>query len=269
MEKPVDVYMDLDIFYDGKTDERVAKLIMPFPVNRREDLFVSLVYMAYRDEGRVYDNASESAFEFCMPKCTRPKKEDGGGGDSGGGSSTGGGDSGSGGGDSGGSGGGGSGGGGGGGGSGGGGSGDSGSGGYASPVAKFVFCEIENGEYDPESLCQSLNKELQNKMPSIFRPNSCKFIWNANIARVEISIDGSTSLDPDSRATLLVYYPLTFYLGLTKLRQKGASRCFGAPYGKVTSASIVQTSHATAGYPPRLPRPEFIFWFLNVLEQQV
>ena len=106
-------------------------------------------------------------------------------------------------------------------------------------------------------------------MPSIFRPNSCKFIWNANIARVEISIDGSTSLDPDSRATLLVYYPLTFYLGLTKLQQKGASRCFGAPYGKVTSASIVQTSHATAGYPPRLPRPEFIFWFLNVLEQQV
>ena len=94
MEKPVDVYMDLDIFYDGKTDERVAKLIMPFPANRREDLFVSLVYMAYRDEGRVYDNASESAFEFCMPKCTRPKKEDGGGGDSGGGSSTGGGDSG-------------------------------------------------------------------------------------------------------------------------------------------------------------------------------
>ena len=222
MDKAIDCYMDFDIEYDVKTEERIVKLINPFPVNRRDDLYVSLVYMTYRDESSAYYNAPESVFEFLMPKCTRPKatKTDE-------------------------------------------------KSPFATPEAQFVYCTIENAEYNPETLCQSLNKELQNKMPSLFRPNNCKFIWNANIARVEISIDGSLSLDPDSRATLTLYNNLAYFLGFTNLRQGNVSVSFGAPYGKVTSGHIVQTSHGTAGYSPKLPRPEFIFWFLNVLEKQV
>ena len=224
MTNLVDCYMDFDLDYDPKSYERVVKLVSPFHVNRRNDLFVALTYMVYRDEGGDYDNAKMSVFEFAMPKCTRPRKAKD----------------------------------------------DDDKEPYATPATQFVRCEIEDGEYTPETICFALNKEISAKMPSFFKNQSCKFLWNRFIARTEIAIDGSESVDPDSRATLILYSPLSRLLGYTLREGKDASVCFGAPQGKVTAESILKASHAVAGYTSKLVLgPKFILWHLDVLEPQV
>ena len=90
----------------------------------------------------------------------------------------------------------------------------------------FTRAQLENGEYNLENLCSSLNSELQSKMPSSFYPSQCQFIYNSVIDRAEIRIDGNSSLAPEDRWTLVVYHPLSAYLGLTDRTDRRATFAF-------------------------------------------
>ena len=143
---------------------------------------------------------------------------------------------------------------------------------YAEPVkesAKFMQMQIENAEYDGESICDALNKELRLKLGSQFRSKECQFFWNARLNRVEIGIDGSETVEKKSRATLIIFFPLSHTLGFTDRLERGLSFQFGAPQGKVKPGKITKENHGLASFPPNLPRPRFINWFLDILNEQV
>ena len=136
-------------------------------------------------------------------------------------------------------------------------------------VTKFVHCRLENSEYSPSTLASALNREISAKFTSDFLSKAIDFGYNSDIDRFEISIDGSHTLYEDDRCTLIVYWPLSKHLGFTQLEDRSASYCFGSACPpKVSESMISKTSHAIANFPPKLPRPLFIHWFLNCLEQQ-
>ena len=233
----VDCYLDLDILNDTSLETQNAKLILPLGIEQRNDIFVALTYMVYHHSTRRYDNIQLAIFDFGMPKLTTVQVPDPDPGpdpepDPGPGP---------------------------------------GPGFYKTvPKVEMVRCQIERAEHDGESLCNSLNVELKAKLPSQFRGDECKFIWNKDIARAEITIDGSPSISPESRATLILYWPLTYYLGFTRSHSHGASYAFGAPLEPyVKPDRIIKTSHGVAGYLPNLSSPKFIVWHLDILHQQV
>ena len=165
-----------------------------------------------------------------------------------------------------------------------------------SPFSNVVFIRgwLENGEYSLESLCSSLNSEIQSKMPSTFRKDQCCFIYNPVIDRAEIRIDGNKSIPPEDRFTLVVYSPLSAYLGLIDRVDRRATFAFvsilcgmvnslkggkglkmfyfsvfqGAPAGHIKEEMISNSSHATAKYHSILKSPNFMFVYLDVLEPQ-
>ena len=77
----------------------------------------------------------------------------------------------------------------------------------------FVRCKIENAEYTGESLCQALNEEILSKTSSEFQPRQCQFLYNKWLDRVELRIDGHSAVPDDSKVCLVVYWPLSYYLG--------------------------------------------------------
>ena len=224
MDKSVDFYMDLDLSYSSTTSERVVKMISPFSVDNRNDLYVCLSYMNYVHDCDDYNNAKLAIFEFAQPKSTGYEREEVEG-ESYGPAST--------------------------------------------AKTKFLRMQIENAEHSGESICHALNQELRAKLCSNFRSKECQFIWNAQINRVEISIDGSSLIEARSRATLIVYYPLCNTLGWTDQHERGRSFQFGAPQGKVRLSQITKENHALASYAPNLPRPEFIVFYLDIINNQV
>ena len=94
------------------------------------------------------------------------------------------------------------------------------------PDPKFIKCQLENSENDGSSLCEALNTELSHKLPSSFRKRQIFFKFNELINRVELSLDGSEMTKEDDRATLVIYYPLSLYLGLTKTEARNQTFCF-------------------------------------------
>ena len=78
-----------------------------------------------------------------------------------------------------------------------------------------IRCQLENAQYSAASLCRALNNEIAAKMPSEYNKNKCFFWFNTQLNRVELRIDGTDSVPQDERATIIVYHPLSFYLGLT------------------------------------------------------
>ena len=95
-----------------------------------------------------------------------------------------------------------------------------------SPQANFVTCQLENAEYDASTLCQALNVELSHKLNSMWREKKCLFKFNNVINRVEISIDGDAQLKPDDRVTVVIFYPMSKYLGLTIIDKATETFCF-------------------------------------------
>ena len=133
---------------------------------------------------------------------------------------------------------------------------------------KMISCEIENAEHSPSSLVSALNRELVCKLPSTFPSGACNFIYNPDINRVELTFDGSDVLPEDDRVTLVVYWPLSRYLGLTQSPVEVTGYCFGAPAPPTVKPSYIRkVSHALAEFPPYLPRPNFINLFLDCIEQ--
>ena len=129
---------------------------------------------------------------------------------------------------------------------------------------------MENGEYTPSTLCDSLNSEIQSKFPSTFRPNQIRFIFNPVCNRTEIRIDGGTGVKPiEERACLIVFNPLLNMLGFTRSTDENANFIFGSPMGKVKPDQISQASHSTSQYPPSIRTSHLLFIFLDILDQQV
>ena len=94
------------------------------------------------------------------------------------------------------------------------------------PQAKFISCQLENGEYDASTLCEALNVELSHKLNSMWRKKKCLFKFNNVINRVELSIDGDAQLKADDRCTVVIYYPMSKYLGLTIIDKATETFCF-------------------------------------------
>ena len=239
----IDCYIEVDIVNDPRFSTQNANLILPLSIQQRNDIFVALTYMVYEHSTRLYDNVKLAIFDFGMPKLTTvqvpdPNPDPDPGPDPGPGFRF---------------------------------RNELCPGVYKTvPKVEMIRCQLENAEHDGKSLCNALNEELKHKLSSQFDPDSCKFIWNKDIARAEISIDGSESIPADSRATLILFYPLSFHLGFTRTQAPGASYAFGAPLkGYVKPDQIVKKSHAIAGYVPHLAHPQFINIFLEELEQQV
>ena len=97
---------------------------------------------------------------------------------------------------------------------------------FSTSKLKFIRCRLENGEYSGETLCDALNSEIQSKMPSAFDPNQCRFIYNNIIDRIELRIDGSPIIAAEDRCTLVVYAPLSHYMGFTSTVDRQSSFCF-------------------------------------------
>ena len=139
----------------------------------------------------------------------------------------------------------------------------------ATPTIPFLRCELEDGEYSERTLCDALNDELKNKLPASFKGRECQFVYNPHINRIEISIDGNPNVFATYRFTLIVYHPLSKTVGLTESDEASATYCFGAPNPPlVPPKKISEESHATSAFPPYLPRPHYVKWYLNVIEQE-
>ena len=92
---------------------------------------------------------------------------------------------------------------------------------------KFISCRPENAEYTPQSLIDALNVEFKAKLPSKFRPDQCQFIYNQNVDRTELTLDGpGAGVEAQDQVTLIVYHPLSRYLGFTNSTQASATYCF-------------------------------------------
>ena len=142
--------------------------------------------------------------------------------------------------------------------------------GFATTGTPFLTCRIEDAEYSRESLVDSLNSELRNKLPSSFKGREFQFVYNSNIDRIEISVDGSPNVFTPDRVTAIIFHPLSKTIGLTKSDEASASYCFGAPNPpSVPKGKISQESHATAQFAPHLPRPHFIKLYLDAIEQEL
>lgn len=73
---------------------------------------------------------------------------------------------------------------------------------------KYLKCKMENSEYTGSSICDAINTEIEAKMPSQYRREKCRFFYNSSVDRVELSIDGSQSIEKRERVTLIIYSPL-------------------------------------------------------------
>ena len=84
---------------------------------------------------------------------------------------------------------------------------------------KFTRCQIEKTEYTPATLCNAINQEILSKMHSSFNLRMCEHLYNPQCNRVEVRIDGrdypNVKTDPLDLCTLILYWPLTLYLGFT------------------------------------------------------
>ena len=83
-----------------------------------------------------------------------------------------------------------------------------------------IRCELENARYTPKTLCQSINNEIISKMPSDYNHNKCKFTYNSILNRVELRLDGKHPVPASERTTLVIYHPLSYYLGWTNRPDK-------------------------------------------------
>ena len=132
----------------------------------------------------------------------------------------------------------------------------------------FVNCELESAEHSAQSLVSALNRELQSKLPSFFPSDACKFLYNPDIDRVEITVDGSNVVPENDKCSLVLYYPLSRYLGYTQSKTTIPGFCFGADAPPTVLPKYVKfRQHALAKFPPFLPRPKFTNIFLNCIEQ--
>ena len=85
----------------------------------------------------------------------------------------------------------------------------------------FVRGSLEPGEYTPSVLCRDLNNELTSKLPSDFKPEQCRFIFSPSSRRFEVSLDGQAEgVPPDMRTTLILYWPLSWYLGFSPSKER-------------------------------------------------
>ena len=96
----------------------------------------------------------------------------------------------------------------------------------ASGKTQFKRCQLENGEYDGAQLCESINAEIKNKLPSTFKKDKCYLALNERINKVELRIDGSSNVPEKERVTLIIYYPLSYYLGFTIKKERSETFTF-------------------------------------------
>ena len=134
---------------------------------------------------------------------------------------------------------------------------------------QFVYCRLENAEYTAESLVDSLNVEIKSKLPSRFRKDQCRFLYDKTINRVQLRLDGSQNVPQNERVTLAIYSPLSYYLGFVNYIGPRATACFGTPGGFVTKDMILQKKHAVAQYPPQVATPNKMLVFMDIIQQEV
>ena len=126
-------------------------------------------------------------------------------------------------------------------------------------IRDFIQSYIEPGNYGPTHLIESLNREIQAKFPASFNPNTCRFIYNSIINRIQLQIDGSYSTVKSDRCTLMVYSQLSKVLGFSKL---DGALIFGASLPPdIPEDDITNSRHATAPYAPVLDRSRFFYLY--------
>ena len=105
-------------------------------------------------------------------------------------------------------------------------------------TVEFESCHLEQGEYSPQTLCDALNANIKSKFPSEFQEDQCKILWNETINKVELRLDGNVrGIAPDLRVTLIIYPPMSQYLGFSGLDQP-RSYCFVSIIISVASRSL-------------------------------
>ena len=88
------------------------------------------------------------------------------------------------------------------------------------------YVEYNNTCYTPSTYAKSLNKEIASKLPTEVDKNKCKIWYNPIVNRFEVKIDGDEPTPPELRATLILFSPLSRYLGFTESAAPNASFTF-------------------------------------------
>ena len=97
---------------------------------------------------------------------------------------------------------------------------------YQSTDITFIRSRLENCEYTGATLCESMNREIKSKLPAAFEMDQCRFMLNESSNKIELRIDGSSNIPPRDRVTLVIYSPLSYYLGLIDYISPRATFCF-------------------------------------------
>ena len=135
------------------------------------------------------------------------------------------------------------------------------------PIHRGFFLEsLEDGYYTADTLCESLNYEIQSKFNSNFKKKACRFYFDHSINRFQLQVAGSDDIPALDKTTLVLYQPLSRLLGFTLSHAASESFIFGAPRAPFLTSHAIK--HAVAAHPPQIARSNFFYIYLNCIQKQ-
>ena len=130
---------------------------------------------------------------------------------------------------------------------------------------QFREIEVEDGYYTAFDLVKVLNERFKAILGIQYETRTCRLVYNQNIDRIEIIINGEDS-NLSHRVSLLIFPPLAIYLGLSKTKE---NFLFGSETSLLPSVKSKHKRHGIAKYSPLMKTFELIFIYLDIVKYQV